>query len=93
MAIKDNKDAEIKAMEDPTFKQFMDNNKDARVMTRKLDAKELERIMKEHPTMFKDAKPKEVVMVQAMKQTLGIPEESQKTVFIDPETGKIIIAF
>ncbi|MHA1651433.1 MAG: hypothetical protein ACTSYB_14670 [Candidatus Helarchaeota archaeon] len=93
MAIKDNKDAELKAMEDPAFKEFMDKNADAKVYIRTMDAKELERIMKEHPEKFKDSKPQEVIMVQAMKQTIGIPEESQKTVFIDPKTGKIISSF
>jgi len=80
-------------MKDPTFKAFIDKNKDAKVYTRTLDSKEMERIMKEHPKMFKDTKPQSVIMVQAMKQTLGIPEESQKTVFIDPKTGKIILTF
>jgi ABC-type antimicrobial peptide transport system ATPase subunit len=93
MAVKDNKDAEMKALTDPMFKQFMAKNKDAKVVTRKIDAKEMERIMKEHPKMFKDVKPKEVMMVQAMKPTLGIPEESQKTVFIDPKTGKVLLSF
>ena len=93
MSIKDQKDAELKAMDDPQFKDFIDKNKDARVYTRTIDAKELERIMSEHPDKFKDTKPQEVIMVQAMKQTLGIPEESQKTVFIDPKTGKVIMSF
>ena len=93
MAVKDNKDAEMKALVDPQFKQFMAKNKDAKVNVRKIDAKELARIMKEHPDKFKDKKPQEVIMVQAMKQTLGIPEESQKTVFIDPKTGKILMSF
>jgi len=93
MAVKDNKDAEMKALTDPQFKQFMAKNTDAKVVTRKIDAKEMERIMKEHPKMFKDVKPKEVMMVQAMKGTLGIPEESQKTVFIDPKTGKVLLSF
>ena len=93
MSIKDEKDAEAKALTDPKFKEFMDKNADAKVVTRTLDKKELERIMKEHPQMFKDTKPQEIIMVQAMKQTLGIPEESQKTVFIDPKTGKVISTF
>ena len=93
MGIKDDKDAEMKAMEDPAFKDFMDNNADAKVYVRTMDAKEVERIMKEHPDKFKDAAPQDVIMVQAMKQTLGIPEESQKTAFIDPKTGKILITF
>ena len=80
-------------MGDPDYKQFMDNNKDARVLTRKIESKEMERIMAEHPSKFKDAKPQEVIMVQAMKQTLGIPEESQKTVLIDPKTGKVLLSF
>ena len=93
MAIKDNKDAETKALTEPVFKDFMEKNKDARVMVRTIDKKEMERIMSEHPGMFKDSAPQEVVMVQAMKQTLGIPEESQKTVFIDPKTGNVIMSF
>ena len=93
MGIKDEKDAELKAMEDPVFKDFMDKNADAKIHTRTIDKKELERIMKEHPDKFKDTKPQEVIMVQAMKQTLGIPEESQKTVFIDPKTGKVLMSF
>jgi hypothetical protein len=71
----------------------MEDNEDAKVLARKIDAKEMARIMKEHPKMFKDAKPKEAMMVQAMKSTLGIPEESQKTVFLDPKTGKVLFSF
>jgi len=93
MPIKDSKDAQAKAMDDTAFKQFMEDNEDARVLTRKIDAKEMARIMKEHPKMFKDAKPTEVMMVQAMKPTLGIPEDSQKTVFLDPKTGKVLYSF
>ena len=93
MGIKDEKDAELKAMDDPVFKDFMDKNTDAKIHTRTMDKKEVERIMKEHPDKFKDTKPQEVIMVQAMKQTLGIPEESQKTVFIDPKTGKVLMSF
>jgi len=93
MPIKDSKDAQVKAMEDPAFKQFMEDNEDAKVLARKVDAKEMARIMKEHPKMFKDAKPTEVMMVQAMRPTLGIPEDSQKTVFIDTKTGKILFSF
>lgn len=93
MSIKDQKDAELKAMDDPQFKDFMSKNKDARVYTRTINAKELERIMSEHPEKFKDTKPQEVIMVQAMKRTFGIPEDSQKTVFIDPKTGKVLHSF
>ncbi|MHA1267298.1 MAG: hypothetical protein ACTSRS_18820 [Candidatus Helarchaeota archaeon] len=93
MAIKDSKDAEAKAMADPIFKEFVEKNKDARITVRTLDKKEMERIMREHPGKFKDAEPQEVIMVQAMKQSLGIPEESVKTSFIDPKTGKILMTF
>ena len=93
MAIKDNKDAELKAMDDPGFKDFMAKNADANVHVRTMDAKEMERIMKEHPGMMKDVKPTEVIMVQAMKTTMGLPEDSQKTVFIDPKTGKVLMSF
>ena len=93
MGINNLKDAEMKALTDPAFKDFMEKNADAKVHTRTIDKKEMERIMKEHPQKFKDTKPQEVIMVQAMKQTLGIPEESQKTVFIDPKTGDIIMSF
>jgi hypothetical protein len=93
MGIDKAKDAEMKALTDPKFKEFMDKNADAKVHTRTIDKKEMERIMKEHPEKFKDTKPQEVIMVQAMKQTLGIPEESQKTVFIDPKTGKVLMSF
>lgn len=93
MSIKDSKDAQEKAMDDDAFRQFMEENEDAKVLTRKIDAKEMQRIMKEHPKMFKDSKPKEAMMVQAMKPTLGIPEESTKTVFLDPKTGKVLFSF
>ena len=93
MGINNVKDAEMKALSDPAFKAFMDKNADAKVYTRTIDKKEMERIMKEHPGQFKDTAPQEVIMVQAMKQTLGIPEESQKTVFIDPKTGNIVMTF
>ncbi|MFX1296554.1 MAG: hypothetical protein ACFFD2_17065 [Promethearchaeota archaeon] len=93
MGIKDDKDAELKAMDDPAFKNFMEKNADAKIHVRTMNSKEVERIIKEHPAKFKDSKPQEVIMVQAMKQTLGIPEESQKTVFIDPKTGKVIMSF
>lgn len=93
MAIKDNKDAEMRALSDPKFKTFMEKNKDAKVLVRKIDAKEMQRIISEHPGVLKDSAPQEAVMVQAMRPTLGIPEESQKTVFMDPKTGKILISF
>jgi len=93
MEIENAKDAEMRALTDPKFKEFMDKNVEAKIHSRTIDKKEMERIMKEHPEKFKDAKPQEVIMVQAMKQTLGIPEESQKTVFIDPKTGKVLMSF
>ncbi len=93
MALKDNKDAELKAMDDQEFKAFMEKNKDANVNVRTIDKNEMKRIMSEHPGKFTDSEPQEVVMVQAMKPTLGIPEESVKTVFIDPKTGKVIMSF
>jgi hypothetical protein len=93
MEVTNAKDAEMKALTDPKFKEFMDKNVDAQIHTRTIDKKEMERIMKEHPQKFKDTKPQEVIMVQAMKQTLGIPEDSQKTVFIDPKTGKVLMSF
>lgn len=86
-------DLKLKAMEDLAFKDFMDKNKDAKVYVRTIDSKEMQRIMNEHPKKFKDMKPTELIMVQAMKQTLGIPEESQKTVFLDPKTGKVLMSF
>ncbi|MHA1359291.1 MAG: hypothetical protein ACTSQI_09650 [Candidatus Helarchaeota archaeon] len=93
MGIDNAKDIEMKALADPAFKAFMEKNADATIHTRTIDKKEMERIMKEHPEKFKDTKPQEVIMVQAMKQTLGIPEESQKTVFIDPKTGNVLMSF
>ncbi|MHA1310711.1 MAG: hypothetical protein ACTSWR_09755 [Candidatus Helarchaeota archaeon] len=76
------------------FKDFIEKNPDAKITVRNLDKNEVERIMKETPKLqgLKDADIKEgLISVKAMKTTIGIPEDSVKTVYIDPKTGKVVM--
>ncbi|MHA1229172.1 MAG: hypothetical protein ACTSRP_09825 [Candidatus Helarchaeota archaeon] len=76
------------------FKEFIEKNPDVNITVRNLDKKEVERIIKETPKLqgLKDADIKEgLISVKAMKTTIGIPEESVKTVYIDPKTGKVVM--
>ena len=83
-----------KAKSDNAFKDFLKKNPDVNIQVRNLDKQEVERIMKETPTLkgLKDADISSgLVSVKAMKTTIGIPEDSVKTVYLDPKTGKVVM--
>lgn len=89
------KDAMIEnAKDNAAFKDFMEKNPDANVMVKTLDKVEVERIIKEVPKLkgLKDEDiSKGLISVKAMKTTIGIPEDSVKTVYLDPKTGKVVM--
>ncbi|MHA1270097.1 MAG: hypothetical protein ACTSPY_09955 [Candidatus Helarchaeota archaeon] len=76
------------------FKDFLEKNPDVNIQVRELDKGEVERIVKETPQLqgLKDADISSgLISVKAMKTTIGIPEDSVKTVYIDPKTGKVVM--
>ncbi|MBD3226848.1 MAG: hypothetical protein GF329_01565 [Candidatus Lokiarchaeota archaeon] len=89
------KDAMIEnAKANNAFKDFMDKNPDAKVMVKNLDKSEVDRIIKEVPKLkgLKDADTSEgLISVKAMKTTIGIPEDSVKTVYLNPKTGEVVM--
>lgn len=83
-----------KAKANNAFKEFLKKNPNAQIQVRNLDKKEVERIIKETPTL-KDLKNSDIskglISIKAMKTTIGIPEDSVKTVYLDPKTGKVVM--
>ena len=76
------------------FKEFIEKNPDVNIMIKNLDPKEVERIIKETPQLrgLRATEIKEgLISVKAMKTTIGIPENSVKTAYIDPKTGKVVM--